>query len=351
VPQPADVLEVVAKRVAEVTAEFEAREAALKSSLEEAHRRAEETAKPSESAITSTLLDELKAQHAEELRSLEIRLKEQHSVELQAAVESALESVAKEPATISAVDSASSGVAPVQPPPNVDIDAIVQERLAAEKAVWEADKESALSQARAETEEKVKVAKENVAKEVSMKANLKDRKIASLVKELAEVKGKLESQSNVTAPTSLGVRVAAAPASSIVPGSAPIPAKPAPMAARGGAPPAGPSRGGPPTRGGAPAKGRGRGGPVGGGVALGRTGSQILQTVAEQIGAGTSSTMKTVTAGQTSILGAAGAKRPRESDADAGGSEVPKRPRGGGPPSIIRPTRSQPPPTNEESTS
>lgn len=362
--QPADVQELVAKRIAEITAEHEAQKAtAVDEAVAKARQEAETATK---SLIPSSQLDEINARHKAELQALEVRLNEQHEAELKTAVEAASESVAKQAATIA--DSADGSGATVEgvtesPPSPAAIEAIVEDRLANAKALWDSENAMLITGMRAKVEEElaekhrdaVNTAKENVAKELQMKMQLKDNMLTKARRELVEAKEKIESLTNggsAVPQTGAAARVAAAAnaantananaaaATGGASSSAPIPPKPV-----------GVGRGtGLVTRG-AAGRGRGtRGTGTTGGVALGRGGSQILQAVASQTGgAGMSSPVKaTPTApGQTSILGAAGAKRPRESDADtlaAGadtGAGTPKRARGGGP-SIVRPTRGTP---------
>ena len=337
--QPADVQELMTKRIAELTAEHEARQKeAVAAAVAVALRGSDEASK---SLVPN--LEEIQARHSEEMNALESRLTEQHRVELEAAVAAASESVVKEPATAASSIEASGATNPTTQLSPDNIESLVQDRLASAKALWDAEQATITSELRAQIEaelaekhrDAIDVAKGNVTKELNMKMQLKDNMLAKARKDLNDAKEKIESlSSGAITQSGAAARVAAAAntAAAISPTSAPagagIPPKPA-AAGRGT---------GLAARGTATGRGRGvaRGGAVTGGVSLGRSGSQILQAVAEQTG----SPVKPA-GPQTSILGAAGTKRPRDSDTETPSTDTPKRARGGGP-SIVRPTRGFP---------
>lgn len=351
--QPADVQELISKRIADLTAEHEAQQkTAIAAAVVEALRESGETSKP---LVPSAKLDDAQARHSEEMKALENRLTEQHRAELKAAVAAASESVAKEAATIVSSAGTTGAANPDAQLSPDSIESLVQERLANAKALWDAEHAAIASELRAQIEadlaekqrEAVNVAKENVAKELNMKMQLKDNMLAKARKDLNDAKEKIETLSSGTVPQSgAAARVAAATNAA----TTSVPTQPAAVATSIPPKPIAAGRGTGAVARGAAGRGRGvaRGGGVTGGVSLGRGGSQILQAVAERTGA-SSSTAKPVGA-QTSILGAAGAKRPRESDAETPGAEMPKRARGGGP-AIVRPTRGVPTAPKSESPS
>lgn len=339
--QPADIQELIAKRVADLTVEHEAQQkAAVAAAVADARRESDEA---SRTLIPSAKLEEAQARHLEEMNALENRLTGQHRAELKAAVEAASVSAAE-----AAITSPAGATVPTTSTAQLSPDSIetlVEDRLASAKAIWEAEQATNTSDLRAQIEadlaekhrEAINIAKENVAKELNMKMHLKDSMLAKARKELNDAKEKIESlNSGAITQSGAAARVAAATNTA----GSPIPAA---AAAAAGIPPKPVAAGrgtGLVTRGTAAGRGRGiaRGGGTTGGVSLGRSGSQILQAVAEQTGGGSPGKPVGV---QTSILGAAGAKRPRDSDAETPGTDAPKRARGGGP-SIVRPTRGVP---------
>jgi len=339
--QPADIQELIAKRVADLTAEHEAQQkAAVAAAVADARQESDEA---SRTLIPSAKLEETQARHLEEMNALENRLTEQHRAELKAAVEAASAS-ATEVATVTSPAGANVPTTSTTQLSPDSIETLVEDRLASAKAIWEVEQATNTSELRAQIEadlaekhrEAIKIAKENVTKELNMKMQLKDNMLAKARKDLNDAKEKIELlNSGAITQSGAAARIAAATNTA----GSPTPA----AAATAGIPPKPVAAGrgtGLVTRGIAAGRGRGiaRGGGTTGGVSLGRSGSQILQAVAEQTGGG--SPAKPVGA-QTSILGAAGAKRPRDSDAETLGTDAPKRARGGGP-SIVRPTRGVP---------
>ncbi|KAF8318500.1 hypothetical protein DL93DRAFT_2054404 [Clavulina sp. PMI_390] len=313
--QPADVQELIKQHVDEATA-------ALKSE-HEAAMKAATAAAAAPTTQPSADLEAIQAQHQIELQALEARLAEQHRAELTAAVAAASEAAVKEAVDVANGASAAVTIPDATAPSAEAVEAIVQEQAIAK--VQEST--------RKESEAKMAVLKKQLErfKAMAQPKEAQSGPAARIAAAEAAQSANAQAESTPQTPASTQTEPTMPP-----PNTVPTPATPQAANATPSIPPkpTGVGRGnGIAARGASRGIRGGRGGGTTGGVSLGRGASQVLQNV----NAATQSPPS-----QTSILGAAGAKRPREAEAETpGGGEAgtPKRPRGGGPVAFNRPPR------------